>query len=152
MGHISTGFSEVGHNLSGTTPDRRAGTMHGQDDEPRQRRHWNVAGPDRLKRGAAASNMRKKIGTALVAMMFLVLTTEAHGRTPDIEMGARLVKARCTVCHSIDLLPELVERCANRRGLDYLDDFLKRHHAPEDEVRVDIIAFLTCSPEVQQEQ
>ena len=100
----------------------------------------------------AASDMRRGFRAALVAIMFLVLASEARGQTPDIEMGARLVKARCTVCHSADLLPELVERCANRRGLDYLDEFLSRHHAQEDEIRADIIAFLTCGPEVQQEQ
>ena len=65
-------------------------------------------------------------------------------REPDLEMGARLVEARCVVCHRQQFLPELVDRCAKQHGQAYLDDFLKRHHAPDDVARADIIAYLTC--------
>ena len=67
-------------------------------------------------------------------------------RTPDLEMGARLVEARCTICHNEKGLAELVDRCMARQGEAYLDEFLKRHHAPDDEARADIIAYLTCPP------
>lgn len=69
-------------------------------------------------------------------------------RKPDIEMGARLVEARCTFCHNEEALPQLVDRCEAQHGADYLDEFLKRHHAPDDEARADIIAFLTCPPDL----
>ncbi len=65
---------------------------------------------------------------------------------PDIEQGAKLVKARCLACHKAESLPKFVERCAERRGPEYLKAFLKRHYAPDDEARADIIAFLTCEP------
>jgi cytochrome c2 len=65
-------------------------------------------------------------------------------KEPDLEMGARLVDARCVFCHKQESLPKLVERCTDEHGEAYLDDFLKRHHAPDDEARADIIAYLTC--------
>jgi len=67
-----------------------------------------------------------------------------QAKEPDLEMGARLVEARCVVCHRQQSLPDLVDRCAKHHGEAYLDDFLKRHHAPDDEARADIIAYLTC--------
>ncbi len=67
-------------------------------------------------------------------------------KEPDLEMGARLVDARCVFCHKQESLPKLVERCTDQHGETYLDDFLKRHHAPDDEARADIIAYLTCPP------
>lgn len=67
-------------------------------------------------------------------------------RKPDIEMGARLVEARCVVCHREQSLPDLVDRCTSDHGGSYLDAFLKRHHAPDEEARADIIAYLTCPP------
>ena len=69
-------------------------------------------------------------------------------RKPDIEMGARLVEARCSFCHNEEALPQLVDRCEAQHGPEYLDEFLKRHHAPDDEARSDIIAFLTCPPDL----
>lgn len=63
-----------------------------------------------------------------------------------IERGAKLVESRCTVCHTETSLPKLVQRCASRQGTEYLHAFLKRHHAPDDQARADIIAFLTCDP------
>jgi hypothetical protein len=60
-------------------------------------------------------------------------------------MGARLVEARCVFCHRKSL-PKLVERCMAEDGEAYLDDFLKRHHAPDGQARADIIAYLTCPP------
>jgi cytochrome c2 len=69
-------------------------------------------------------------------------------RKPDIEMGARLVEARCAFCHNEKALPELVDRCMAQHGEDYLDEFLKRHHAPDDDARADIIAYLTCAPDL----
>lgn len=67
-------------------------------------------------------------------------------REPDIERGAKLVEARCLRCHKAESLPAFVQRCAERRGPEYLEAFLKRHYAPDDEARADIIAFLTCEP------
>jgi len=65
---------------------------------------------------------------------------------PILEMGARLVKARCVICHNEDFLPDLVDRCTNTHGEPYLDEFLNLHHAPDKEARADIIAYLTCPP------
>lgn len=64
----------------------------------------------------------------------------------EIERGAKLVESRCVVCHTRESLPKLVQRCASRQGTEHLHGFLKRHHAPDDDdqVRADIIAFLTC--------
>lgn len=67
-------------------------------------------------------------------------------REPDIEMGARLVEARCVFCHNEKSLLDLVDRCTNEQGEDYLDEFLEDHHAPDDRARADIIAYLTCPP------
>ena len=85
--------------------------------------------------------------TALACVM-VVLSVGAGARSqesePDLDMGARLVKARCTACHVQNALPELVERCVGGLGEEYLDTFLRTHHAPDDDARADIIAFLTC--------
>ena len=67
-------------------------------------------------------------------------------RDPDLEMGARLVEARCVFCHKEESLPDLVEGCTHKHGESYLDEFLKLHHAPDTEARADIIAYLTCPP------
>ena len=67
-----------------------------------------------------------------------------QAKEPDLEMGARLVDARCVFCHRQKSLPILVERCTDQHGEAYLDGFLKGHHAPDDEARADIIAYLTC--------
>ena len=61
-----------------------------------------------------------------------------------IERGESLVRSRCAVCHTERSLPDLVKRCADREGATFLDTFLKKHHAPDDSARADIIAFLTC--------
>ncbi|MHA3978401.1 hypothetical protein ACW9UR_12010 [Halovulum sp. GXIMD14794] len=71
-------------------------------------------------------------------------TTNAQTTEPDLEMGARLVDARCAFCHTEKSLPELVERCSSVHGEDYLDTFLTDHHAPDEAARADIIAYLTC--------
>ena len=71
-------------------------------------------------------------------------------RDPDLEMGARLVKARCVFCHKEEFLPDLVDRCTQTHGESYLDEFLKLHHAPDKEARADIIAYLTCPPHLLQ--
>jgi len=63
-----------------------------------------------------------------------------------IERGAKLIESRCTVCHTETSLPRLVQRCASREGADFLHGFLKRHHAPDEQARADIIAFLMCDP------
>ncbi len=63
-----------------------------------------------------------------------------------IERGVKLVESRCTFCHTETSLPKLVQRCASREGAEFLHGFLKRHHAPDDQARADIIAFLTCVP------
>lgn len=84
----------------------------------------------------------------VLSVLFVVGSAAAaeQAREPDLEMGARLVEARCIVCHRQQFLPELVDRCAKQHGQAYLDDFLKRHHAPDDVARADIIAYLTCPP------
>ena len=63
---------------------------------------------------------------------------------PDTEIGKRLVEARCVVCHQRESLPHLVQHCTSDHGAEYLELFLKRHHAPDDGARADIIAYLTC--------
>jgi len=82
----------------------------------------------------------------LLSVLFAVGSAVAADQTkePDLEMGARLVEARCVFCHKQKSLPILVERCTDQHGEAYLDDFLTRHHAPDDEARADIIAYLTC--------
>lgn len=73
---------------------------------------------------------------------------EAEGLTAAQAAAAEaLVQSRCSVCHSSASLRRFVERCAERRGAAYLDQFLARHHAPEPAVREAIIAYLTCPPE-----
>ena len=85
---------------------------------------------------------------ALHFVLFAAGNTAALSQqpTPDLEMGARLVEARCVFCHKQNSLPDLVDRCTNEHGEGYLDQFLKRHHAPDDEARGNIIAYLTCPP------
>ena len=68
----------------------------------------------------------------------------AQDTEPNIELGERLVKARCAVCHSDTALSALVERCQAVHGKDFLDGFLANHHAPDEAARADIIAYLTC--------
>lgn len=63
-----------------------------------------------------------------------------------IERGFKLVESRCVFCHTRKSLPKLVQGCASREGAEFLHAFLKRHHAPDDQARADIIAFLTCDP------
>ncbi len=63
-----------------------------------------------------------------------------------IKRGDKLVESRCVVCHTRESLPKLVQRCVSRQSTEYLHAFLKRHHAPDDQARADIIAFLTCIP------
>ncbi|MDH3665780.1 MAG: hypothetical protein OEN23_02500 [Paracoccaceae bacterium] len=85
---------------------------------------------------------------ALTAAVVAASYERAHGqqREPDLEMGARLVEARCVFCHQEKSLPDLVDRCSREHGSEYLDEFLKDHHAPDDDARQDIIAYLTCPP------
>ena len=92
---------------------------------------------------------RRLAGIATVtglSVLFAVGSVVAADQTkePDLEMGARLVDARCVFCHKQESLPKLVERCTDQHGEAYLDDFLKRHYAPDGEARADIIAYLTC--------
>ena len=81
-----------------------------------------------------------------LSVLFAMGSAVAADQTkePDLEMGARLVEARCVFCHGQESLPDLVDRCTSDHGEAYLDAFLKRHHAPDDEARADIIAYLTC--------
>ncbi len=90
-------------------------------------------------------------GIATIPVLFVVfalgsVVAAAQKKEPDLEEGARLVEARCVFCHGKESLPKLVERCAAEHGEAFLDEFLKRHHAPDDEARTNIIAFLTCPP------
>lgn len=78
-------------------------------------------------------------------------TTTADPQPQDkaaIERGSKLVESRCIVCHTKESLPKFVQRCASRQGTEFLHGFLKRHHAPDDQARADIIAFLMCVPAV----
>ncbi|MDH3581309.1 MAG: hypothetical protein OEM91_11885 [Hyphomicrobiales bacterium] len=86
--------------------------------------------------------------TLLLIVLALSLPTAAADPQDKaaIERGARLVENRCVFCHTRESLPKLVQRCASREGSEYLHAFLKRHHAPDDQARADIIAFLTCDP------
>ena len=98
-------------------------------------------------------NLRRLVLLAtLMALsaLFAVLSASATEppREPDLEMGARLVEARCVVCHRQESLPEFVDRCTSDHGEAYLDEFLKRHHASDDEARENIIAYLTCSAQL----
>ena len=99
--------------------------------------HWECS--RRFARIATVTGL-----SVLFAMGSAVAADQA--KEPDLEMGARLVDARCVFCHRQESLPKLVERCTDQHGEAYLDDFLKRHHAPDDEARADIIAYLTCPP------
>jgi hypothetical protein len=102
---------------------------------PERPQHWEYS--RRLARIAMVSVM---------SVLFALGSAVAADQTkePDLEMGARLVDARCVFCHRQESLPKLVERCTDQHGEAYLDDFLKRHHAPDAEARADIIAYLTC--------
>ena len=96
-------------------------------------------------------NSRRHARILIVAIHLVLLTVwsaaaAGQQREPDLEMGARLVKARCVFCHKEKSLPDLLDRCTRTHGESYLDEFLKHHHAPDDEARADIIAYLTCPP------
>lgn len=78
------------------------------------------------------------------AALLLATSADAQDIEPNLELGERLVDARCTFCHGKEALSEFVERCSSEHGEDYLEEFLRSHHAPDDESRADIIAFLTC--------
>jgi len=84
----------------------------------------------------------------LLVLSALSLPAAAAGPQDQaaIKRGAELVEVRCVLCHKKESLPELVLRCARREGDEYLHNFLKRHHAPDEQARADIIAFLTCIP------
>jgi hypothetical protein len=62
----------------------------------------------------------------------------------NLELGERLVTARCAFCHTEAGLYNLVERCSNTRGMAYLDDFLTRDCAPDETTRVVVVEYLTC--------
>ncbi len=89
---------------------------------------------------------RPRLMHFLSLLLFCAAFTDAtaQDREPDIDFGQRLVGARCVVCHGSDSLAKMVERCTNTHGEEYLDVFLKDHHAPDDDARADIIASLTC--------
>ncbi len=89
-------------------------------------------------------------GLALQILMLgqTAVAQESPGLTAAQAATAKaLIQSRCTVCHASDSLRRFVERCAERRGAAYLEQFLTRHHAPEPEVRAAIIAYLTCPPD-----
>lgn len=93
------------------------------------------------------SHPRAARAPLLAAAAALAATASlAQTHQPDPDMGARLVAARCTACHGESATPSLALRCMETHGPDYLDTFLKRHHAPDDAARADIIAYLTCPP------
>jgi len=96
-------------------------------------------------------NLRQLALFVMIPLLSVLSTVGSSGATeqqkePDLEMGHRLVEARCVVCHRLKSLPDLVDHCTSDHGEAYLDAFLKRHHAPDDEARADIIAYLTCPP------
>ena len=94
--------------------------------------------------------MRKAVRCLLILLMALTAgLVRADEQQTRIERGAQLVQGRCVLCHSEKSLPKLVELCSSRHGEDFLDDFLKRHYVPDDQARLDIIAYLTCDPNRQ---
>jgi hypothetical protein len=95
-----------------------------------------------------AAHRRRTTFSLAVICAALIAAPAAFGqpRQPDPDMGARLVEARCTACHGAAGTQNAVARCVAAHGEDYLDPFLKRHHAPDAEARADIIAYLTCPP------
>ena len=103
------------------------------------------------ERSGRSESLVRLAGIAMIPVLFVVFAlagviAAVPKKEPDLELGAKLVEARCVFCHGKESLPKLMERCAAERGEEYLDDFLKRHHAPDDEARADIIAYLTCPP------
>jgi len=76
----------------------------------------------------------------------LLLPTAAAGPQDKaaIERGAELVESRCISCHTEISTPQLVQRCASKQSTEFLHKYLKDHHAPDDQARADIVAFLTC--------
>ena len=78
------------------------------------------------------------------ATLFSPSSAISQDAASDMAMGERLVEARCIHCHGERALAEFVEKCTLENGEDYLEEFLRSHHAPDDEARWKIIAFLTC--------
>jgi mono/diheme cytochrome c family protein len=77
---------------------------------------------------------------ALLCLAFAALPVLAA----DLELGERLVAARCAFCHTEAGVYNLVERCSNTKGMAYLDDFLARHYAPDEATRAVVVEYLTC--------
>lgn len=88
------------------------------------------------------------LGT-LTGLITIIAAGAAHSALAadaqsDLEKrGEALINARCIACHSTSLI-KFVARCAEQRGDAYLDDFLTRHHAPDETARAATIAYLTC--------
>ena len=100
-------------------------------------------------REGAGTPVRLLTMVLMNAAMMMASSALGQMREPDLQRGATLVQARCLACHGKEPLPKFVDRCTQSYGKAYLDDFLKRHHAPDDEARADIIAYLTCPPELR---
>jgi hypothetical protein len=85
------------------------------------------------------------IGLITIIAAGVTLLTLAADAQSDLEkQGEALINARCIACHSTKSLIKFVARCAEQRGDAYLDSFLTRHHAPDENARTAIIAYLTC--------
>ena len=59
-----------------------------------------------------------------------------------IERGTLLVESRCSFCHDNTSLIQLARQSIKRNGSEYFATFFKRHHAPDEQERADIISYL----------
>ena len=84
------------------------------------------------------------IGLIMIISACVTPLTRAADAQSDLEkQGEALINARCIACHNAKSLIKFVARCAEQRGDAYLDDFVTRHHAPDETARSAIIAYLT---------
>ena len=96
---------------------------------------------------APTSSRPACLGIGLITIVAASVTplTFAADAQSDLEIqGEALINARCIACHSTKSLIKFVARCAEQRGDAYLDDFLTRHHAPDETARAAIITYPTC--------
>ena len=100
--------------------------------------------------GDAPTSGRPACLGAVVGLITIVaagaapLTPAADAQSDLEKQGEALINARCIACHSTKSLIKFVARCSEQHGSAYLDNFLTRHHAPDETARAAIIAYLTC--------
>ena len=80
---------------------------------------------------------------SLSSMLFAEAQTKSSNQDKDaIERGAMLVESRCSFCHDQTSLIELARQSIKRNGYEYFATFFKRHHAPDERERADMISYL----------